>query len=80
MPELWERSQNATTASKIRGSIPALHVRQAEGAVLSPNKTPVTELSGNGKLVYGCDYNPEQWDSGVWQEDVRLMKKPASTL
>ncbi len=27
------------------------------------------------KIVYGGDYNPEQWPADVWQEDVRLMKK-----
>lgn len=24
-------------------------------------------------LVFGCDYNPEQWDRAVWDEDMRLM-------
>ncbi|RJU00879.1 beta-galactosidase [Arthrobacter frigidicola] len=44
------------------------------------NKYPVTELSGNGKLVYGCDYNPEQWSPEVWQEDVQLMKQAGVNL
>ncbi len=26
-------------------------------------------------LVYGGDYNPEQWSEEVWHEDVRLMKQ-----
>jgi beta-galactosidase len=26
------------------------------------------------KLLYGGDYNPEQWPEAVWLEDVRLMK------
>ena len=47
---------------------------------MSPTRTSVTELSGNGQLVYGCDYNPEQWDSDVWQEDVRLMKQAGVNL
>jgi beta-galactosidase len=25
-------------------------------------------------LLYGADYNPEQWPESVWQEDMRLMK------
>jgi beta-galactosidase GanA len=25
-------------------------------------------------LLYGADYNPEQWPETVWQEDMRLMK------
>ncbi|KRF05257.1 hypothetical protein ASH00_12765 [Arthrobacter sp. Soil782] len=27
------------------------------------------------ELVFGGDYNPEQWPESVWQEDVRLMRK-----
>ena len=26
-------------------------------------------------LVFGCDYNPEQWSREVWAEDVRLMRE-----
>ena len=47
---------------------------------MSPITTSVAELSGNGQLVYGCDYNPEQWDPAVWQEDVRLMKEAGVNL
>ena len=28
----------------------------------------------SGKILYGGDYNPEQWSEDVWQEDMRLMK------
>ena len=24
-------------------------------------------------ILYGGDYNPEQWPPGVWREDVKLM-------
>jgi beta-galactosidase len=41
--------------------------------------TTVVGLSG-GNLVYGCDYNPEQWDPSVWQEDVRLMREAGVNL
>lgn len=27
------------------------------------------------EILYGGDYNPEQWPEEVWQEDVRMMKK-----
>ncbi|MFD5276232.1 beta-galactosidase [Pseudarthrobacter sp. NPDC058362] len=47
---------------------------------MNPTNTSVAELSGNGQLVYGCDYNPEQWDPAVWQEDVRLMKEAGVNL
>lgn len=26
-------------------------------------------------LLYGCDYNPEQWPREVWQEDAALMRE-----
>ena len=26
------------------------------------------------RILYGADYNPEQWPESVWQEDMRLMK------
>ncbi len=27
------------------------------------------------KMAYGGDYNPEQWESTVWNEDMKLMKQ-----
>lgn len=26
-------------------------------------------------IIYGADYNPEQWDPAVWREDVQLMRE-----
>ena len=26
------------------------------------------------KIVYGGDYNPEQWNEATWEEDMRLFK------
>lgn len=31
-------------------------------------------LKGAGKILYGGDYNPEQWTEDVWQEDMRLFE------
>ena len=31
-------------------------------------------------IVYGRDYNPEQWDASIWQEDVRLMQEAGVNL
>jgi len=32
-------------------------------------------LAGNiNKVLYGGDYNPEQWPREIWQEDMRLLK------
>ncbi|MFE6765576.1 beta-galactosidase [Streptomyces sp. NPDC057689] len=32
------------------------------------------------RLVYGADYNPEQWPRDVWDEDVRLMRRAGVNL
>ena len=29
-------------------------------------------------MAFGADYNPEQWPSEVWHEDVRAMREPFS--
>ena len=26
------------------------------------------------KILYGGDYNPEQWPEEIWQEDMRMFK------
>lgn len=26
------------------------------------------------KILYGGDYNPEQWPEEVWEEDMRMLK------
>ena len=31
-------------------------------------------------LLYGGDYNPEQWPEEVWLEDVRLMQEAGVNL
>jgi beta-galactosidase len=33
-----------------------------------------------GRLLYGGDYNPEQWPREVWDEDVRLMREAGVNL
>lgn len=32
------------------------------------------------RLWYGGDYNPEQWDAGVWKEDIALMRQAGVNL
>jgi beta-galactosidase len=42
---------------------------------------PLTALNRRlGGIAYGGDYNPEQWPSTVWQEDVRLMREVGVNL
>jgi beta-galactosidase len=31
-------------------------------------------------MIYGGDYNPDQWTEDIWQEDVRLMQKAGVNL
>ncbi len=31
-------------------------------------------------MVYGGDYNPDQWPEDVWHEDVRLMREAGVNL
>ena len=31
-------------------------------------------------MIYGVDYNPEQWPESVWDEDVRLMQEAGVNL
>ncbi|MFD0339799.1 beta-galactosidase [Streptomyces sp. NPDC127117] len=41
-----------------------------------PSRFPYAPGSdGTPRLVYGADYNPEQWPREVWEEDVRLMRE-----
>ena len=42
----------------------------------SPSLGDVTR----GRLLYGGDYNPEQWPEETWQEDVALMREAGVNL
>ncbi|MDG6101896.1 beta-galactosidase [Dactylosporangium aurantiacum] len=33
-----------------------------------------------GRLCFGADYNPEQWPTDVWREDVALMRDAGVTM
>ncbi|GAA2288890.1 beta-galactosidase [Streptomyces ruber] len=46
--------------------------------------TPLSHLlrgarGDSPRLLYGGDYNPEQWPREVWEEDVRLMREAGVT-
>ncbi|MEV1019524.1 beta-galactosidase [Streptomyces sp. NPDC050264] len=36
-------------------------------------------VAPDGRLLFGGDYNPEQWPEEVWADDVRLMKEAGVT-
>ncbi len=42
--------------------------------------TDLSRIPGTGGLRYGGDYNPEQWPSETWPEDVALMKEAGINL
>jgi beta-galactosidase len=42
--------------------------------------TDLSRIPGSGGLRYGGDYNPEQWPSDTWPEDVALMKEAGINL
>jgi beta-galactosidase len=31
-------------------------------------------------LLYGADYNPEQWPESVWELDAKLMQEAGVTM
>lgn len=49
----------------------------SDPSVFFPSRTPNMPAAGwplgTEGLVFGCDYNPEQWTLEVWREDARLM-------
>lgn len=52
-------------------------VPRAAGAQERPTLSALTDELG---VLYGGDYNPEQWDPQTWREDVRLMRAAGVNL
>ncbi|WP_285115583.1 beta-galactosidase [Leifsonia sp. fls2-241-R2A-40a] len=51
------------------------------GTVRSALEGLTTDVDESGsRFVFGCDYNPEQWDRSVWEEDIRLMVESGVSL
>ncbi|MGW0605328.1 beta-galactosidase [Streptomyces sp. NPDC002640] len=42
---------------------------------MSPSARPTPADVTRGRLLFGGDYNPEQWPEETWHEDVRLMRE-----
>ncbi|MFC8733740.1 beta-galactosidase [Luteimicrobium sp. NPDC057192] len=42
--------------------------------------SPVNVVTGRHELLYGGDYNPDQWTPDVWREDVALMQQAGVNL
>ncbi|BAU88388.1 beta-galactosidase [Streptomyces laurentii] len=45
-----------------------------------PAPTPAASLTRVPGLLYGGDYNPEQWPEEVWAEDAALMREAGVTM
>lgn len=41
---------------------------------------PSLDDATRGRILFGGDYNPEQWPREVWHEDVRLMREAGVNL
>jgi len=46
----------------------------------SPGSSGLNALTRELGLLYGCDYNPEQWPREEWHEDVALMRAAGVNL
>lgn len=40
---------------------------------------PTLDDATRGRILFGGDYNPEQWPEETWKDDVRLMKEAGVT-
>jgi beta-galactosidase len=52
---------------------PAPHAPPADPTARAAGQASFTALVAGRGLLYGGDYNPEQWPAEVWPEDVALM-------
>ncbi|UPZ28653.1 beta-galactosidase [Streptomyces sp. LRE541] len=41
----------------------------------SQGRRPALADAARGRVLFGGDYNPEQWPEATWHEDVRLMRE-----
>ena len=45
-----------------------------------PSSHSLTSLTDRSGLLFGADYNPEQWPDRTWPEDIRLMQEAGINL
>lgn len=45
-----------------------------------PSSHSLTSLTDRTGLLFGADYNPEQWPADTWPEDIRLMQEAGINL
>ncbi|MET7985907.1 beta-galactosidase [Streptomyces sp. NPDC005281] len=49
-------------------------MRTPRGTAPEPGRPGLRDAT-RGRILFGGDYNPEQWPEETWHEDVRLMKE-----
>ncbi|WP_326785176.1 beta-galactosidase [Streptomyces sp. NBC_00151] len=49
-------------------------MRTPRGTGPQPGRPSLSDAT-RGRILFGGDYNPEQWPEAIWHEDVRLMKE-----
>ncbi|MCS3841790.1 beta-galactosidase [Microbacterium sp. AK031] len=49
-------------------------------SLTTPARRAFEELVAERGILFGGDYNPEQWDPAVWREDVALMQQAGVNL
>jgi beta-galactosidase len=49
-------------------------MRTPRGTGPQPGRPSLSDAT-RGRILFGGDYNPEQWPEEIWHEDVRLMKE-----
>jgi beta-galactosidase len=53
---------------------------QGEGGVMATLQRTPPLAPKVPRLIYGGDYNPEQWPESVWEEDAWLMQEAGVNL
>ena len=59
------------SAKRTEGSVTA----GVEYLLQRKHKDMTTICAPDGRMLYGGDYNPEQWPEEIWAEDMRLFKE-----
>ena len=54
---------------------PGVASRTGSPSDAAGTRRPASTDATRGRILFGGDYNPEQWPEETWHEDVRLMKE-----
>ena len=51
-----------------------VHIAERPSVMTPAAAAAFAELTAERGILFGGDYNPEQWPREVWREDVELMQ------